>query len=390
MKHAALVLLILSLLTGNAIGDDWPQWRGPDHNGISSEKGWSTNIQKKWDTWIGPGCSSMSVIGDRVYTMGYNNGRNEMFCLSADDGKPIWRQTYPGGKWANMHEGGPGDTPCVYNGKVYAVSREGKLYSFNAQDGTLISEKDLAGELRVGPPRWGITASAVVIDEQLMIDMGSIVSLNPDTGEINWKTRNFGVAYSTPTPMQVGDKKYLAAFPESGLVILNRLTGKQIAAYDWKTRHGVNAASPVVQGNNIFIASGYNTGCAMLRLNDRQLTPAWQGKMMRNHMASSVLYKNHLYGFDEKVLKCLNARTGKQQWRQRGLGKGALMIADDKLIVLGEGGELLIAGASPRRFKAIQRTQAVSGTTWVAPVLANGKIFCRSNGGNLVCFDAGR
>jgi len=367
--------------------DDWPQWRGQNIDGISKETGWSTQPTKTWEKSLGVGCSSVSVVGDRVFTMGYNNGQDVVFCLDAATGRKIWTQSYRSGRWKQMHQGGPGSTPAVYQGRVYTVGREGQVHCYDAKTGDPVWQKNLASELSINPPKFGFTGSVVIIDDQLMIDMGSIASLNPASGDVNWKTRNYGAAYSTPAPFEMGNKKLLATFPKSGLVILGRSNGKKVASFPWKTQYGINAATPVIKRNTIFISSGYNSGCAMLKLQGNNLKPAWQNKQMRNHMASSIIDGNHIYGFDESLFKCIDPHSGKRLWREKALGKGAFMIANHKLIILSEKGELLIANASPQKFSALSRTKAVNGKTWVMPVLANGRIYCKNNSGQLVSFN---
>ncbi len=389
MRRFPLAIVIVLTAVAPGFADDWPQWRGPNHDGNSAEKGWSTDLTKAWEKQVGPGCSSVAVVGDRVYTMGYDKGNDVVLCFNAIDGSEIWSKRYPSDIWAKMHEGGPGSTPCVYKDKVYTLGRDGQLNCYNADTGDQVWSKNLASDFGAQPPQWGITGSAIIVDDQLMLETGVILSLDPEDGSENWKTRNYGVAYSTPAPLSIGRNDMLAAFPKFGLVVVNRKTGSQVAAHGWETKYGVNSTTPIVHRNTIFISSGYGTGCAMLRLQGRKLTAAWQSKEMRNKMATSVLYRNSLYGFDEKVLKCLDPSNGKKRWGKGKLGLGSLMIADGKLIVLSERGELLIANASPQGFSATTRTKAVSGgKTWVVPVLANGRIYCRNNGGHLVCFEA--
>ena len=126
----------------------------------------------------------------------------------------------------------------------------------------------------------------------------------------------------------------------------------------------------------------------MLQLADRGLDVIWTNREMRNHMATCVLIDGYLFGFDEAVLKCLLWKTGEVQWSQRGLGKGSLMAADGKLIVLSDGGELLVADASREGFRPQARAKILNAQNcWTVPVLVDGMIYCRSSLGQLVCLD---
>jgi outer membrane protein assembly factor BamB len=166
--------------------------------------------------------------------------------------------------------------------------------------------------------------------------------------------------------------------------------GNELWSYPWKTSHDVNAADPIVQDDFVFISSGYNHGAALLRIANGKPERIWENKQMRNQHNNSVLLDGALYGIDgdnNSDLKCLEFKTGDVKWAQKGLGKGALMAADGKLIVLSEKGELVIAAADPSAFKPLARWQVLGGRCWTAPVLSHGRIYCRNAAGDLVCVD---
>jgi len=175
-----------------------------------------------------------------------------------------------------------------------------------------------------------------------------------------------------------------------GLVVHELNGGKEVARFAWKTQYEVNAGSPIVLDDKIFISSGYGTGCALLQLKSGSLTELWKNKAMRNHFASCVLWQDHLYGFDESTLTCLEFATGAVKWTEPSLGKGALMLADGKLIIQSEKGDLVIAAAEPAAYKEIARAKVLSGKCWVVPVLANGRLYVRNNAGDLVCLDVAK
>jgi outer membrane protein assembly factor BamB len=177
---------------------------------------------------------------------------------------------------------------------------------------------------------------------------------------------------------------YLAVFNASGVVFHHLADGKELWRYPWKTAHDVNAAMPVIQGDRVFISSGYNTGAAMLQ-SSKDNALLWKTGDMKNHFNSSVLWNGYLYGFDESELVCLDWNTGRKMWNQGRLGKGSLIVSDGKLIILSERGELVIAEASPEGYKEISRNQILSGKCWTMPALANGRIYARNAAGNLVC-----
>jgi outer membrane protein assembly factor BamB len=151
---------------------------------------------------------------------------------------------------------------------------------------------------------------------------------------------------------------------------------------------------PIVYAGKVFISSGYNRGCALVQVKDGKASAAWENKNMRNHCNCCVAVGDYVYGFDGQVgfpsgpgsLVCLKLADGSVVWSKKGLGTGTVVVADGKLIALGERGELVIAEAAPE-YKELARFQAIGGHCWVMPVLANGKLYCRNNGGDVVCLD---
>ena len=188
-------------------------------------------------------------------------------------------------------------------------------------------------------------------------------------------------------PFSFNGQSELATFNAFGLVVRAAATGKELARYVWKTPYDGNIATPIVAGDKIFISSGNNKGCALLQFTGTALTELWKSTAMRNHFTNSVLWHEHLYGFDESALTCVSFATGTTKWKQDGLGKGTLMVAGDKLIILSEAGTLVVAAATPAGYKELARAKVLTGRCWVVPVLADGRLYVRNNAGNLLCLD---
>jgi outer membrane protein assembly factor BamB len=151
--------------------------------------------------------------------------------------------------------------------------------------------------------------------------------------------------------------------------------------------YDVNAADPIVDGDKIFISSGYDHGGALLKAAGQKPEKVWENKNLRNHFNSCVLWQGYLYGPDDSGLRCVAFDTGALKWSYPAFGKGSLMVADGKLVALSERGELIIAAATPAAFTPISRAQVLKGKCWTTPVLANGHIYCRNAVGDVVCLD---
>lgn len=385
---------------------DWPNWGGPQHNHVSRESGWRMDWEnrppkKLWQRNVGTGFSSVSVVGDRLYTMGNQaaDGRRQehVYCLNTDTGDVLWEHTYPGELVDNLHVGGPGSTPTVDQGRVFTLGREGQLFCFNATTGDVVWQKELSEDLGVPTPEWGFTCSPLVVGEKLIIQAGRTVAYNKATGEKIWQTKLYRPGYGSAVHFEHGGRQFIAVLHNDGLLVVSADDGGEVDIYPWDTSYVTTATTPIVSGDSIFISSGYNKGCALVNLSDGELQYEYENRLMRNHFNNSVLYEGNLYGMDGNSHSARNVKlvsmdfaTGRVHWRERGFGAGSVTIADGKLIVLSDDGELVIAPATPDAFKPLARFRALEGQCWTVPVLARGRIYCRSSAGELVCLDVGR
>ena len=377
---------------GDSVG--WANLRGPDHNGISVEKDWFTPGAKAriaWRTSVGDGYSSVAVVGGRIYTMGYVGKDDVVYCLDARQGtNVIWRHAYPcsGGQYP-----GPRATPTLDGDAVYTFSRDGDLLCLAAEDGKVRWSRALAKELKVAPPGWGFASSALVLQNTVFVNAGAHgVAINKQSGVTLWES-GVGIAgYATPVPFTVAGKPALLVFAGKSMEVVDAATGKELQRHPWETGYDVNAADPLVVGpDRFFISTGYQRGCAMLQIAEDKLTVKWENKNMSTHFSSCVLWNGYIYGFDGNVgkgdLKCLDAETGEVKWSDSSLGFGGLMLADGKLVVLTERGDLAVVAATPQGFQQLFRENVMKGTCWTAPVVAGGRVYCRNDKGELVCVD---
>ncbi|MGB9597126.1 MAG: PQQ-binding-like beta-propeller repeat protein [Candidatus Poribacteria bacterium] len=387
----SLILNLVILWIKSSIAEDWYQWRGPNRDGVSQEKGWSTKWADSgptilWKISVGTGYSSVVVSKNRVYTIGNVDKTDTVYCLDANKGSVIWKYSYP-----CVADGagypGPASTPTIDGDFVYTLSREGHLFCFDANTSKVIWSKHIADDLGAKSPDWGFACSPQIVGDKLILAVGVNIALNKKTGDLIWKTQDYHGGYSSPFVFKYENKSLLAIFNTVGLMIFNLDDGKEIARAEWKTDWNVNAVTPIVSGSDIFISSNYNVGGAVYRFDGKSLTQIWKNKNMRNHFNNCVLWQGYLYGFDMEQLRCIDFKTGAVKWTQRGLGMGSVMIADGKLIALGDNGILAIAEAVPDGYKELARAKVLDGLCWTVPILSNGKIYCRNHEGDLVCLD---
>ena len=394
---AAVGLMIIGSAAAQAAAPastDWPQWRGANGTGISAETGWRTDWAASapktlWKAKVGKGFSALSVAEGRAYTMGWEGGKDTVWCLNADTGAEIWKHTYP------CKEGdypGPRCSPTVDGKVVYTLSREGDLFCLDAATGKVVWQVQASKQFNAKVPTWGFACSPVVLGDLLLIDVGPIVALKKASGELAWKGGSEAAGYATPFPFKLGSDTLIASFNAKGSIVVSAADGKVIGQAPWKTSYDVNAVTPIINGNTMFISSGYGVGAALYEVSKDGLKVLWQNKNMRNHANNCVLWEGFLYGFDGQVnegpLTCIDIKTGERKWSEKSLKAGALMLAGGKLLIMGSKGDLAVVTPSPDGFKEVARIAEVLGDTcWTMPVLSGGKIFCRNHDGDVVCLD---
>lgn len=383
---------------GTAEAADWPNWRGPNYNGVSDETGWLGTWPQRgpkvlWKASIGTGFATMAVSNGRVYAMGNIDDNDILYCLDANIGNEIWKRPFPCPLLAKNHEGGPAATPTVSGGFVYTFGKNADAICFKAATGDVVWHTNLIRELGVKNPTWYHASSPLIVDNLVILNAGSRgVALNKADGSVVWKNGEGPPGYATAVPFTADNQKCVAMALCREIVGLTASTGRVIWHSPWKTSYDINASDPIIMDDKVFISSGYNKGCALFRMERHSVTEIWRNRNMRNHASSCVLWEGYIYGFDGQFggggkLTCIDPATGGAKWSQKGMGTGTLMIADGKLIVLGERGKLVIAEASPEGFKELASAQILTGKCWTMPVLANGRVYARNAQGQLVCVD---
>jgi len=401
MPTLVKIATALILCTASVYAADWPQWRGSKQNGISPDNLPLSPLKAKsgpkvlWKANVGPGCSSFAVVGNRVYTMG--NGEKDaedqdigsIYCLNASTGAVVWKHTFPSKLDPRAFEGGQCATPTVDGDRVYALSRQGLFFCLNKDTGAVVWSKNFLTDFGTKLLDWSYTGSALVLGNAVFMDVGgkgaSSVAFDKKTGDVIWQAGDDRQSYSTPYAFMQKGKQSVAFYNEYGLVVRNAADGEETLRFAWKNDGEVNAAIPIAADGKIFISCAYSLGPVLLPLDSAEPKPIWQNRKLRNKINSSVLWKGHLYGFDESALTCMVFATGEVKWQQDGLGMASLIISGDgKLIIQAEKGDLVIAEATPKAYKELARVEAaVPNRSWVAPVLANGKLFCGDNSGNI-------
>lgn len=405
-------LTLASALNRAVQADDWPQWLGPQRNAISAERGADRLLPEPnriWTNAVGLGCSSVVVSQGRAFTLGHvkgqeKRGTDKVYALDASTGKVLWRQSYDCLSCFSQDVlfDGPRSTPTVDGDRVYCLSLEGHLFCFEAASGQVVWYKQLVGDFGGRMPVYGYCCSPLVYRDLLLVEVNapdcSHAALNKATGKVVWMATGLQVTCASPVLTRI-EGADCAVFLGSGAVLgVEPLTGREA----W--RHGTWGHAwmgQVVQSNLVFVANAsLPRGCGLLRIEGGVPRVLWEDKAKKFQTLhnNALIHQGHLYGMDNtgtdlqandnrrSRLKCLALDTGQEEWAQEGFGWSNLILFDGKLLILRQMGELVIADASPARYREIARHQVMDGRSWTIPALANGHLFLRNNAGALACF----
>jgi len=395
-----LRFLAFCLIASVVIAADWPQFRGPNRDGISPEaavlKSWPASGPKVlWKVPIGEGYSQVVSAKGRLFTFSGQGSDEIAAALDAATGKQIWRVRIDN-KYEDGQGNGPRSTPTVDGDLVYVLSPRGKLAALKTANGQVAWQHDLRAEYGANPPQWGVSTSPLVEGKLLVVNVGgagnkSIIAFDKKNGKPVWTSQNDAAGYSAPIAITVRGVRQIIVFTADAIVSVSPKNGKLFWRTPWKTDYDVNAATPVFfPPDKLFVSSGYGTGSTLfqIRVADGGATAVevWKSRGMKNQFSSSVLHDGILYGFDDKTFKAIDAATGNERWKQRGFGHGSLILAGGHLIVLSDDGKLALVEATPEEYRELGSAQVLKGKCWTSPSLADGRLYVR-NEEQLIAFD---
>lgn len=388
---------ILLILSFTAIAADWPQWRGPNRDGISGETGlltsWSSGGPKV--VWrvkgLGEGYSSFAIVHGRLYTQGQRGKQEFAIALDATNGSKIW-ETVTSRNFENDRGSGPRGTPTFDDGKLYAMTGEGTVVCLDAASGKILWQVDSVRDFGGQVPNWGYSESPLIDGDRVIVMPGgrgaSLVSLDKQTGKVQWKTGDDHAGYSSAILADVNGVKQVVVLSGQSAFGVQESNGELLWRYGKVANNVANIATPIYSNGAVFLSSAYDTGCALLRLNPRGMQEIYFNRDMMNHYSSSVLVDGTLYGYSNAILTAMDFKTGKQLWRNRSVGKGSVTYADKHLYALGEDGMVGLIEASPDAYKEVSRFEYSKGSlpSWSPLVIADGRLYLRDQD-NLSSYD---
>jgi len=369
-------------------GADWPQWRGPNRDGVVAGEpaNWPEKLNLKWKIAVGEGHASPILAGASAYVFTRLNDAETISSVDPASGKLRWQQHYPAPYQMNPaatgHGQGPKSTPLYSNGRVYTLGINGILSCFDAETGQLRWRKDFAQQYKEGAPDFG-TAMSPVVDNGLLIvyvggtKLGALTAFEAATGAVKWTWDGDSPAYASPIVVDLGGVRQVVTQSKSNIVGVAAATGKVLWTIPFKTQYDQNIVTPV-RYKDTLIFSGIDKGVFAVRLahvGDKWSTQTvWQNKDVAMYMNSPVLAGDLLFGFShlkKGQIFCLDARTGAIGWTgsPRGGDSAAMLASASTLYVLTPDAKIMVARPTPKGLGEIRKYEVAESATWAHPVV---------------------
>jgi WD40 repeat protein len=413
----ALTLAVSLLAAMSVRADDWPQWRGPNRDGVWREKGILTAIPEsglnvRWRAKIGNGYSGPVVAGGRVFLTDHQLRPEveRVLCFEEATGKPLWTHSYPCAYEDMEYGNGPRASPTVHDGKVYTLGTKGHLFCLDAVKGDVLWKKDLARDFNASIPRYGASAAPLVEGDLLIVCAGgqpdaSVIALDRNTGAERWRALTDRPAYSTPIVITAGGSRQLIVWTADTVTALEPTTGKVCWQVPYKATFdpAQAVASPVFHQDRLLCLAAWNRGSLMLKLDPVKpgASVVWKTRTAPSTVFSTPVFQDegHFYGIvNNGELCCLDAATGKEVWTTREptsekFGTAHLTPNGDRTFLFNHKGQLILARLTPKGYQELGRAflveptagyRAAGAETWAHPAYANKCVFAR-NDRVLVC-----
>jgi outer membrane protein assembly factor BamB len=408
MRRHTLAVAILALAGGvPAIAIDWPQFLGPDRNGTYTgpplSETWGPSGPKViWRKQVGQAFAGPAVVQGRVLLFHRVGNEEVLESLDAKTGATGWRYAYPTTYRDDFgFDEGPRAVPVVADGVVYTFGAQGQLHAVDLAKGTRLWSEDTMKRFNVPKAYFGAGGSPLVEGGRVIANVGGdkagLVAFEAKTGKVAWTATEDDASYSSGTVATIAGRRSAIFLTRDNLIGLDPATGAIHFQRRWRARiaASVNAATPLVVGDAIFVSAEYGPGAGVLRVDGSKLVDLWASdEVLSNHYATSVYRDGYLYGYHGRQefgpsLRAVEFKTGTVKWSLDQFRAGSITLAGDKLLVIRESGEMLLAPASPQGFKPVARAQVLPGVVRPLPALADGFVYVR-NENTLLCLDLRR
>jgi outer membrane protein assembly factor BamB len=371
----------------------WPDFRGSNRDGKyeagSIRTDWPLDgLPRLWRQPVGLGYASFVVANGRAFTIEQRRSQEVAAAYHLETGREIWTSTWDGEFAEAMGGNGPRATPTYHDGRVYVLGALGELRCLDAGSGAVIWRRNILSDNNAQNLDWGMSGAPLIADDKVVVLPGgpngrSVVAYHKLTGEPVWASLDDRQAYTSPMLVTLAGVRQIVVVSATRAFGLTTDEGRLLWEYPWATDMGINAAQPVLLGDDrVFLSASYGQGAAVFQVTRTGEAFAartiWENSRMKNKFTTSLFHQGHLYGLDEAILACVDAATGELKWKGGRYGYGQVLLAGDHLIVLTEDGDVVLVKATPEKHEELARFSAVEGKTWNHPVIADGRLLVRN------------
>jgi outer membrane protein assembly factor BamB len=383
---------------------DWPGFRGPTYDGVvygaKIKTDWSTAPPRLvWRQRIGPGWSSVAIVGNRLFTQEQRGESEAVICVDAATGREVWVRQDAARFSENLGGVGPRATPTFADGRIYALGATGILNCLDAATGELKWSHNISDDSGAKIPMWGFSSSPLVISEMVIVFAGgesqqNLLAYRAESGDLVWTAPAGHDSYASAQPASIGGEDQILFFSDAGLTGLDPASGAVLWEYAVVSSNEQRTVQPHLVGGAQVLFSGSNTGTTSLsvtRDSDQwHAAERWASRDLKPFFNDYVIHDGSIYGFDGKIFCCVDSQTGKRRWKQGRYGNGQVLLLGDQplLLVMSERGEAVLVAANPQQHEELGRFQAVEGKTWNHPVIAHGRLYVR-NAQEMACYELG-
>ena len=396
----ALVAIVQAASAG-----EWPQILGLDRNAIAAgeqlaEKWPGGNPRTVWQRPVGAGFSGVAVAGGRVVLFHRIEDREVAEALDAATGKPLWKVSFPTRYVSTIApDDGPRCVPLIHKDHVYLLGAGGDLHCVSMGDGREVWSRSLVKDFGAREGYFGAGSTPIVVDDRLLVNVGGrdsagIVAFSVGTGKTVWKATDEEASYSSPTGTNIEGQERVILVTRYNVVCIDPKNGEVAFRFPFGQRGPtVNAATPLVIGEHLFVSASYGVGAVMAKLEPKGARPLWESdEVMSSQYTTSVHHNGYLYGIHGRQdigiaeLRCIDPFAGKVIWKEEGFGTGNLILAGDKLLIMKTDGTLLVIEPSPKQYKPLAKAKVLDTTVQPLPALAAGLLYVRDTD-TLKCLD---
>ncbi len=406
------ILMVWLLAERPLRAGDWPQILGPDRDGQATGEHlaaeWpSSGPRTIWQVPVGSGFAGPAVVGNHLFVFHRKGDSERLEMRSVETGDVIWRRDFSASYRGGINpDNGPRCVPTIHGDHAYVLGAAGDLHCVAVNDGSEVWSRDTMQDFNAPEGYFGVGSTPIVLGERLLVNVGGtdqsgVVAFGLKDGKTLWTATDERPSYAAPSAARIDGKLFGIFVTRYSALAIEPGSGKTRFVIPFGRRGPtVNAATPLVFDNRLFVSSSYGIGCLLTRIDGVRPEVVWANDETLSSQYNTAVYSDgFLYGIHGREdgppaeLRCVEAATGHVRWNETGFGVAHLLQAGDKLLILTIDGRLVLARATPRKFERLAEYRLSRETTRALPALANGRFYCRTNGsgtGKLICLQLPR